>query len=433
MKKIVLSMVGVSLLGSTLFGAAVENRERQQSVKQLVGDVAQRDQKEISIVEELRHMFTDGKVTGQLRSMYIGYNEKNTQDNYATAIGGSLKYELAEFKGFSGAVAFVTTHDISYLSGDDAKHNEELSGADGSYTQLEEAYLSYRYKQVLLKAGRQTFDTPLADSDDIRMVPNSFEAYTALYEGENISAMVGHFDRWQGCDVGLDNKWVKTGKDGVNFVGMTYDGEILEANAWFYNFSNASEIDINNGADANGNNSYYVDFGGHYHINDAIHLHGVVQYLKQDELDQSGVAAEIYGVSAEFVVDGLSFNVAYNESARKARKHSFSGYGGGYLFTSLDAMILDEITEDRRAYAWVGGVSYEVDELNLFYAYGDFKGDADTAGEKAHIVEHNIGLEYAHNDELTIGAIYVIDDNKEESLSPDFNNDNFRIVAAYNF
>jgi len=433
MKKIVLSLVGISLLSSSLLAEAAENRDRQQSVKQLIGEVAKRETKEMSVVDELRHMFTDGKVSGQIRSMYMEYNEKNSIDTYATALGGSLKYELAEFNGFSGGVAFITSNDINYLSGEGQKRNTELSGEDKSYTQVEEAYLSYRYDALSLKLGRQIIDTPLADSDDIRMIPNSFEAYTALYEGDSFSAMLGHIERWQGSDAGLENKWVKTGKDGANFAGITFDGEVVEANAWFYNFSNASQTDIANGADANGNNSYYVDFGAHYHINDDIHLHGVVQYLKQEELDKSGVDSEIYGATAELVVKGLGLNVGYNESARKAAKHSFSGYGGGYLFTNMDAMILDEITEDRRAYAWVGGLSYEIADFNLLYAYGDFKGDADSTGAKAHIVEQNIGFEYSHNEELTIGALYVIDRNKEDSTSLDFNNDNFRVLVAYNF
>ena len=432
-QKIGLSMAALLFVSANLFGAAAENRERQQSVKQLIGEVAKRETKEMSVVDELRHMFTDGKVSGQIRSMYMEYDEKNGIDTYATALGGTLKYELAEFKGFSGGVAFITSNDINNLTGEGQKQNSELSGADGSYTQIEEAFISYRYDALTLKAGRQIFDTPLADSDDIRMVPNSFEAYTALYEGENFSAMLGHFDKWQGSDAGLENQWIKTGKDGANFAGITFDGDVFEANVWFYNFSNASAEDIANGADANGNNAYYVDFGGHYHIEDEIHLHGVVQYLREDELDNSGVEAEIYGVTAELVVRGLGINIGYNESVRKAGKHSFSGYGGGYLFTNMDAMILDEITEDRRAYAWVGGMSYEVADFNLLYAYGDFRGDADSAGVKAHIVEQNIGFEYSYNEEMTIAALYVIDRNKEDSLSPDFNNDNFRVLVAYNF
>jgi len=433
MKKIVLSCIGFSLLGTTLFGAATENRDRQQSVKQLIGQVAKPEQKEISIVDEFRHMFEAGKVTGQLRSMYMEYNEQNSNDTYATALGGMLKYELAEFNGFGGGVAFRTTQNVSSLSGDGDRYNAELSGTDKHYTAVTEAYIQYNYENISVNLGREGFDTPLMDTDEIRMVPNSFEAYTLAYEQDGFSLLGGYVDRWQGDDAGLENGWVKMGKNGVAFVGFSYDGEIVETNAWYYNFSNASQEDIANGADANGNNAYYVDLGAHYHINKDMHLHGVVQYLREDEIDNSGVEAEIYGATAEVVFKDLGLNVGYNESAKKENKHSFSGYGGGYLFTSMDTMILDEITEDRRAYSWVCGASYAFGDMNFLYAYGDFKGDADSNGLKAHITEQNIGFEYTHKEELTVAALYVIDRNKEESNSDSFNNDNFRILVAYNF
>jgi hypothetical protein len=431
---IAMSLLVLNTLGATLLSANEEiHRDRQHSVKQLIGEVAKSEQKEMSVVDEFRHMFADGKVTGQIRSMYMQYNEKNTQNTYATALGGMLKYELAEFKGFGGGVAFRTSNDINALSGEGVHQNSELSGPSKSYTTVAEAYLSYTYEQFSARAGRQSFDTPLADTDDIRMIPNSFEAYTLLYEAEQYTVMLGHFDRWQGGDAGLENKWSKTGKDGVNFGGLSFEGELLEANGWVYNFSNASQEDIAAGSDANGNNSYYVDLGIHYHFTKEIYMHAVAQYLQQKELDNSGVAAEIYGATVELVFDGLGLNIAYNESAKKAGKHSFSGYGGGTLFTSMDAMILDEITEDRRAYAWVGGVSYALGEVNFLYAYGDFSGDADSSGAKAHITEQNIGCEYTHNDELTVAALYVIDKNKAYPQSQDFNNDNFRLLVAYNF
>ena len=432
-KKIVLSFIGFSLLTNSLFGAAVENRDRKQSVKELIGGVAKSDQKEITVVDKFRHMFEDGKVTGQIRSMYMGYDEKNSNNRDATAIGGMLKYELASFNGFGGGVAFRTSNDITALSGEGADHNNELSGDSKSYNQLSQAYLSYKYDAFTLKAGRQVLDIPLADSDDIRMIPNSFNAYVLAYKADSFEIKGGYFDRWQGSDAGLDDNWVKTGKNGTLFGGIIYDGEIFEANGWMYGFSNASQSAIVDGADANGNNSYYVDFGAHYHINKDIHIHGVAQYLKQNERDNSGVSSEIYGLMGEFVIKDLTLNVAYNDAKHQAGKHSFSGYGGGYLFTNMDAMILDEITEDRRAYAWVGGLNYALGDVNFLYAYGDFKGDADSAGVKAHITEQNIGLEYNHSEELTIATLYVIDRNKEDSSSEDFNNDNFRILVTYNF
>ncbi len=52
-------------------------------------------------------------------------------------------------------------------------------GSNGqSYSILGESYLKFQYGNSSIKAGRQIIDTPYADSDDIGMVPNSFEGYT---------------------------------------------------------------------------------------------------------------------------------------------------------------------------------------------------------------------------------------------------------------
>jgi len=430
-----LSLVAAITLSSTLY--AEENRDRLPSVREAVQSVTKQAPKELGVVDSLKHMFTDGEVSGNIRTMYSGYSNDNDVNTYATALGGRLKYELAKYNGFNAGVAFTTSHDINFASGDrdKGKRNDELSSSKGSYTELTEAYINYEFKGLNLRAGRQLIDTPLADSDDIRMVPNTFEAYIASYETDGFSLMAGHLEKWQGADAGLDvdSPWVKTGKNGVNFGGVSYSNDFVEANAWYYNISNASASDIANGADENGNNAIYVDAIGSYAFSDDLELHAGVQYLKESELDHSNIEANIYGAMAEVVVSGLGINIAYNKSTKEIGKHSFSGYGGGTLFTNMDTMILDEITEDRDAQAVVAGLSYGIGDFNLLYAYGDFKGDADSSGAKAHIVEQDIGMEYTPNDDFTFGAIYVIDDNKEDATSADFNSKNFRVLVSYNF
>ncbi|SFV59760.1 hypothetical protein MNB_SM-5-538 [hydrothermal vent metagenome] len=162
-------------------------------------------------------------------------------------------------------------------------------------------------------------------------------------------------------------------------------------------------------------------------------MHAGVQYLKESELDNSGVEANIYGAMGEVASHGLDFMLAYNKSTKESGKHTFSGFGGGKLFTSMDTMILDEITEDRDADAIVGSLSYEIDDFTLLYAYGDFQGDADSSGAKANIIAQNIGVDYAPNDDFTLSTVYVIHDNTEDATSTFFNDKNFRVLASYNF
>lgn len=426
-KLFVSSIVSLSALLQVAHASAPE--ERSSSVRKAIQGATKQAPKELDIVNGFKHMFQDGKISGNIRSLYSGYNNDNETNIYATAVGGQLLYELAKYQGFNAGAAFTTTYDVGFASGDKAqnKRNTALSGNNGSYTELTQAYINYNYNNINLRAGRQLIDTPLADSDDIRMVPNSFEAYTLSYEQDNFSLMLGHIMRWQGYDAGFDNQtdWIDTGKDGVNFVGVTFSNDFLETNLWYYN--------ITNGSDQNGNDAFYFDAIAGYYLTKTIDVHAGVQYLKENELDNSGVAAEIYGATAELIIKGLGINIAYNKSIKQTGKHSFNGYGGGTLFTNMDTMILDEITEDRDAYAWVGGAIYSLNEFHFLYAYGDFKGDGDINGVKAHITEQNIGADYSPNDDLTVGAIYVIETNKEDSSSTFFNDTNFRVLVSYNF
>ena len=373
----------------------------------------------------LKKMFQKAKVSGNIRSIYSSFHNDNDTDTYATAVGMQLQYELAKYKGFNAGVEFTTAHDVNFASGnrDEGKRNEAISGAKGSYTEPTQAYINYEFQGLNLRVGRQLIDTPLADSDDIRMTPNTFEAYIATYEIDGFSLMAGHLNRWQGCDAGLDNPWVKTGKNGTNFGGVTYSNDLVETNLWYYNITGAE----------NGNNALYADATLNHTFNNDLKLHASVQYLNEREVDKSGIKANIYGAMAEVETHGFDFTLAYNKSSKEKGKTTFSGFGGGTLFTSMDTMILDEITEDRDAKALVGGISYTLNDFTLSYAYGDFKGDADSRGTKAHITEQDIGLEYSYNDNLSISASYIIDDNKEDATSTDFNDKNFRVLVSYNF
>jgi len=374
--------------------------------------------------DSLNDMFENAKVSGEIRSMYVGYDLKKAGENdiYATAIGGHLKYELAELNGFSAAAAFALSHDIGLATGEEGvKQNPELSSSDGEYSVLSEAYLNYSYKDFNFRAGRQVIDTPLADSDDIRMIANSFEAYIAAYELQNFAFTAGRLQRWQGYDADLDNDWVKTGEDGTWFGGLGYSNDMFEANAWYYNITKLT-------------NASYFDIALKYELNSDVSCLAGFQYLNESEISSSGIEADIYGAFVEGSAYGITLSGAYNRSEKNSNKSSFSGFGGGALYTSMDVMILDEITEDRDAEAALGSISYEIDNLTLSYAYGDFKGDANSVAQKAHIVEQNAGVEYSiEDDKLSMRLIYVEHKDKENSIKTDDDWNRLELALSYIF
>jgi len=404
----------LSLVGTISSAQEVqaEKKERIHSVRKVVDQVGKIAEKEVSEVDKVRKMFSDGKVSGQLRVMYSESPEPTRI--YTTAVGGIIKYELAEYRGFNAGAAVYTSYDIPFASGEGNQRYIDLSSSEGNYADMSEAYVNYKYQNFDFRAGRQVLNTPLADSDDIRMIQNSFEAYVGTYAYEGVEFMVGNIQRWHGTDVGLDEGWVETGADGTNFAGVTYhDG--LEFNLWYYNITELT-------------NAAYFDIGFEYAINDDLSLHMVAQYLNEKELSQSGVAASIYGALTELVAYDVGFNFAFNKSDRRVGKSTFSGFGGGPLFTSMDTTIIDEIAQDRDVLATVIGITYRIDQFGFLYAYGDFSGGENGAGKKEHLIEQNMGTSYNFNEELVISILYSTLQDKLDDL-----NSWDRIQAMFNY
>ncbi|WP_321779557.1 OprD family outer membrane porin [Sulfurimonas sp.] len=393
------------------------------------------ESKEANSIQE---MFSKGTVSGQIR---LGYAANKTEtagakDTSATAIGGQLKFETAAIKGFSLGVAMYTSHAISGLSGDakDGEFNGELTSDNGQYTEVAESYINFDYEGFNFRGGRQLIDTPLADSDDIRMTPHTFEAYIASYTLKDLglSFIAGSVLNWQGVDSDYANVtngvWAKTGEDGTYVGAVTYSNDIIEASAWYYDVTKAAS-------------AIYTDVTGTIAINDDIEIVVAAQYLGESEKDNaagapSTIEGSIIGAMVEAGIYGATLSVAYDSVSVKDGNQIFEGFGGGSSYTNIDTMtagtLHDGTVGDGSSYTI--GAAYEIAGVNIFGVYGDYQADAVTGGVKAHVTEINVGLEYEYNEgEADVAFIYVIGEDKESSAKTDFDNDRIQLVMNYNF
>lgn len=365
---------------------------------------------------------TSGKIFGEVRSVYTGYDYKQGMQNYATALGGRLEYRSVELYGLSGGVAFSTSEDIRFMTGksENNEHNNELSSSKGHYTQMSQTYMNYRYDDLNFRAGRQVIDTPLADSDDIRMIQNSFEAYIATYKKDGLTVMGGNLQRWQGYDAGLDDGWVAAGDKGTWFAGVEYGNDFADLSLWYYDISRLTR-------------ALYVESKVRYAFNENILMISGIQFLNENELEASGIQAQIYGVMAEVVIHDLSLYAAYNKSEQKKSKESFSGFGGGTLYTNMDTMILNDISKDRDASSFVVSLGYLLGICNIVYGYGSFEGKQDSSGSKVDVREQDGGLEYSFEDNLSLSVIYVLQEEKQKMIETSHNWQRVQICMRYRF
>jgi imipenem/basic amino acid-specific outer membrane pore len=175
-KQIVLSATLIALMGSTNVNAA----------------------------ENLSTMFSEGKASGQIRSFWVDREYQGTagKDDHRDgwAVGGHLKYETADYEGLSFGTAFYTSNalDISSNRADYSSNDMTLLGPDNKdYSFIGEAFAQYKRGNTTFKAGRQKIDSPMAGTDDARMVPNLFEGYLLINKDlADTTIVAGHMTKF---------------------------------------------------------------------------------------------------------------------------------------------------------------------------------------------------------------------------------------------
>ncbi|MFA6196300.1 MAG: OprD family outer membrane porin [Sulfurimonas sp.] len=300
--------------------------------------------------EDLSTMFSEGKASGQVREFSISrtmdYSDASKKDytRSANAIGGYLKYETAAYSGLSLGTAFYTTNGFG-LGGSKATNVEvdpTLLGKDNEgYSILGEAYVQYKLANTTFKGGRQKLDTPLAGSDDARMLPNLFEAYllintdikdTTLIAGHVTKFAQGTFGRAYGAGgilgatsgysavdaknqvgdfVNMGDYAIGQSTDGVSVVSATYTGiKNLKVQAWDYY---AHDI----------LNAFYADadYSWTCLLNENVKPFAAAQVIKENDVGDKlvgNVEGMYWGAKLGAKVENFTAFVAYSQASENS-------------------------------------------------------------------------------------------------------------------
>lgn len=159
-----------------------------------------------SDVDTFSQMFTEGVFYGRLRlnSFLFDWEEEvegKTKDHYTMGIGGSFIYKSAYLHGFGVTAGLYTTQNPWHMDDEDVKYYKVGRGVlsrynvatQGEYglTSLAQAYLEYRNEHASIRVGRQIFESRMTKSNDIMMIPNTFEGVTlhsTLFPGYGFKA-----------------------------------------------------------------------------------------------------------------------------------------------------------------------------------------------------------------------------------------------------
>jgi len=369
---------------------------------------------------------------GQLRAGYINFTEDGTENTRASGLAGHFHFYTKRWNGLMAGVEAYTVLNLGNNQ-NNSNLNSDFFDVDGkSFILLSQAYLDGKWGNTEIKLGRQSLDTPHADSDDLRMIPNYFEAYRATNTDiEDVTLSAGLINRMAGWENGVDSsEFVNVGEtlgvdqniDGVYYASASYEGvKDLSLSLWYYHYTDIANV-------------IYAEAGYSHELSKNISL---ILGLQYDGSQETGAAllgkqdAQTYGISLEtnFTDIGVTVLAAYNQDNGDTGAMGLS-LGGGPFFTSMEDQTLDAL--EAAGSAWIIGAGYDlgklgVDNLTSGVAYGSFKADDSSLYESREI---DAVLEYNFNDKITVSAAYASVDFKVDGME-DY--DQFRVIANYNF
>ncbi len=146
-----------------------------------------------SEVDTFSQMLSEGIFYGRLRSnnFYFDWDDEvegKTKDHYTMGVGGSLIYKSAYLNGLGFTAGVYTTQSPLQMGDENVGYYKVGKGVmsrydvatRGSYglTSLAQAYIEYKDEITSVKVGRQIFESHMTKSNDIKMIPNTFEGIT---------------------------------------------------------------------------------------------------------------------------------------------------------------------------------------------------------------------------------------------------------------
>jgi hypothetical protein len=299
-------------------------------------------------------MFDYADAFGKFRLSYIDSAHKinatpNKTQKHASAFGGEFGFDTAELNGFKAHFAAYVSQSIDFINPDKEDLNEDFFAKDlNSFAYIAEASIDYSNDSFRAKLGRVRVETPFANSDDIRMAPNTFEgAWANIDYTKELKTQLFYFNRWAGYDSQDDGAkayqdefkdLVSSDSFGMAGASITYEyAKNSEATFWYNYIDKQASI-------------AYAEVIGIYFIEgEDVHLDYGFQATNIQELDNSKVDGNVFGAMSIFHYRGAFIGGAYNIALSDKDKHVTNGFGGGPYYTSLDEATVSAISESAAA------------------------------------------------------------------------------------
>jgi hypothetical protein len=229
------------------------------------------------------------------------------------------------------------------------------------------------------------------------MVANSFEGtFAKVNYSDALSSQFIYLQRWAGYDS------QDTESQDV-FKELSEDSQGMGIASLSYTYAKNSELSFwYSHADALSTMAYAEVVGIYFIDGDDFHLDYGVQYSSINELEDSNIAGDVYGVMSILHYNGLFLGAAFNKAFVEEGNAITDGFGGGPYYTSLDEATIAAMSEasaGQHIEAYRIGGGYDLKQLGsgflngfmLELAYGKLESETKSVIEKDVILTYEMG------------------------------------------
>ena len=376
--------------------------------------------------EGIKHDLKYDGCNGFIRAGYIQTHAKTISKEQAYGFGGELGCGISWGPFFKFHVSAFTAINPGFNSGNkDEIQGDFFDENKNSYITLGEAVMTLSYADFQAHLGPQRINTPHMDQDDLRLLPNIFEAYLVDYHINDKFYVGSGFVRtakgWENNGnsadfVGIGEAFGGTGYQSWLSWGKYQQGHI-NASAWYYYIKDVQQI-------------FFVDIVYQNSINDIVSYELGGQFDLGRSVGRQSIGlvdANTLGAFASVSAYGVTFTTAYNKNFGQSA--AVNSVGGGPFFTSMEEMTLDAVDAGKNAQSLLFNLQYQphfLESMTLGVAAGDFQ------AEKAadfHTQELNTYLSYQYKQMITVNIMYAYIKNLESAIETE----QFRVILGYQF
>lgn len=398
-----------------------------------------------SPADSLDEIFTNGKISGNLRAFWYDGDRELRVDRTALTIGGVLSYKTASYEGVSGGVSLFSSNGITSLTEmpqSGQTHNLNLDGS--SINTLGEVYLQYSAYDTSIKYGRQRLDLPLANDYYNRMLPNSFEALSV--ENRSLKDIT-----FKGAYI---TGWKYKGSD--TFVSPTYtygvDRDIAVLGA-IYTPSSTQKIEVYDTYVRDVMNAPYLQVIHNelWKFSEETTVSGALQYLEEHSIGKNAAGeldTYLLGLRGTVSKGAWSLSALYTRIGDQSLlgtggRYEKMGWGGFITYTDLQ---IDGESENAHAQAYGGVLTYRpasTFEISAKYMRID---QSDSVQSDPHSLtlnprpdsdEYNIDTTYQPTKAFRLRTRFALIDYLRKSTAlyknKAYDETNVRIIADYLF